>query len=103
MTNHAYSFDASGVIGSEKRRKPYAPSFSMMAASTTEPPVVASTCASGGQGWASHIGTFTGEEAKQAKNSSARACNGRGSLRRVSMPKLPPDVQYREVSATIVS
>ena len=57
------------MIGSEKRRKPYAPSFSMIAASTTEPPVGASTWASGSQVWTGHIGIFTANEAKNASHS----------------------------------
>jgi len=45
-----------------KRTKPYAPSFNMIAARITEPPVGASTCASGSQVWNGHIGTFTAEK-----------------------------------------
>ncbi len=42
----------------------------MIAASTTEPPVGASTCASGSQVWTGHIGTFTAKARKNAPNSS---------------------------------
>ncbi len=44
----------------------------MIAASTAEPPVGASTCASGSQVWTGHIGTFTANATKNAKNSSTR-------------------------------
>src|SRR2546421_4182808 len=90
MTNQAYSLDASGVIGNEKRRKPYAPSFSMIAASTTEPPVGASTCASGSQVCTGHIGTLTENAAKKAKNNQVCAPSRIGSLCQVRMSKLPP-------------
>ncbi len=39
----------------------------MMAANTTEPPVGASTCASGSQVCTGHIGTFTANAAKNAR------------------------------------
>ena len=52
-----------------KRRKPYAPIFSVIAASTTEPPVGASTCASGNQVCTGHIGTLTAKATKKARNS----------------------------------
>ncbi len=61
---------ASGVIGSDRRRKPYPPILSMMAASTTEPPVGASTCASGSQVCTGHIGILTANAARKARNSS---------------------------------
>ena len=75
----------------EKRRKPYAPSFSMMAASTAEPPVGASTCTSGSQVCTGHIGTFTANAAKKAKNSSVCAVRLSGNWCHVAMSKLPPD------------
>ena len=90
MISQAYSREASGAIGMLNRRKPYAPSFSMMAASTTEPPVGASTWASGSQVCTGHIGTFTLKAAKKAKNSSTCAFSGSGSLCQVWMSKLPP-------------
>ncbi len=42
----------------------------MIAASTTEPPVGASTCASGSQVCTGHIGTFTANARKNARNTS---------------------------------
>ncbi len=48
-----------GRIGSEIRMKPYDPSFSMIAASRTDPTVGAAVWASGSQVWRGHIGTFT--------------------------------------------
>ena len=67
MISQSNSRLASGAIGSEKRRKPYPPIFNMMAASTTEPPVGASTCASGSQVCTGNIGTFTANAAKKAR------------------------------------
>ena len=55
------------MIGSEKRRKPYPPIFSMMAARMTEPPVGASTWASGSQVCTGHIGTLTAKASRNAK------------------------------------
>src|SRR6476660_3460152 len=45
------SLDACGSSGNEKRRNPYVPIFSRTLASTTDPAVGASTCASGSQVW----------------------------------------------------
>ena len=67
----------------------------MMAASTTEPPVGASTWASGNQVCTGHIGTFTEKAAKKAKNSSVCACNDKGSLCQAWMSKLPPLLKYK--------
>jgi hypothetical protein len=67
----------------------------MMAASTTEPPVGASTWASGSQVCTGHIGTLTEKAAKKAKNSSVCAFSGSGSLCQVRMSKLPPLLKYR--------
>src|SRR5579875_803375 len=67
-TNGARSAEAFGNIGREKRRNPYPPIFSMMAARITEPAVGASTCASGSQVWTGHIGIFTANEAKKANH-----------------------------------
>ncbi len=67
MISQSSSRLASGAMGRENRRKPYPPIFSMMAASTTEPPVGASTCASGNQVCTGHIGTFTANAAKKAR------------------------------------
>ena len=68
-TNGASSAVANGNIGTEKRRKPYPPIFSSTAASTTEPAVGASTCASGNHVCTGHIGILTANEAKNAIHS----------------------------------
>src|SRR3954468_6971390 len=91
MMNHAHSCDASGAIGIENRRKPYAPSLSMIAASTAEPPVGASTCTSGNQVCTGHIGTFTANAAKKAKKMRICAGSGSGTWYQSSSEKLPPD------------
>src|SRR3954470_9935071 len=57
---------APGKSGTGRRRKPKVPSLSMMLASTTEPAVGASTCASGSQVWNGNIGTFTANARKNA-------------------------------------
>src|SRR6266545_3448820 len=57
----------SGGSGSEKRRKPYVPIFSRTLASTTEPAVGASVCASGSQVWNGNIGTLTANPTKKAQ------------------------------------
>ena len=62
---------ASGSMGNEKRRNPYAPNFSNTLASITLPAVGASTCASGNHVWNGNIGTFTANAAKKAQNSQA--------------------------------
>ncbi len=67
----------------------------MMAASITEPPVGASTCASGSQVCTGHMGTFTANAANMAKNSSVCAVADNGSLCQVSTSKLPPETAYR--------
>ncbi len=61
--------EANGSMGIENRRNPYAPIFSSTPARMTEPAVGASTCASGSQVWTGHIGTFTANEAKNARKS----------------------------------
>ena len=58
----------SGSRGSEKRRKPYVPILSSTLASTTDPAVGASVCASGSQVWNGNIGTFTANPTKNAQN-----------------------------------
>src|ERR1051325_241911 len=95
MMNQAYSCAASGAIGIEKRRKPYAPSFSMIAASTAEPPVGASTCTSGNHVCTGHIGTFTANAAKNAKKIHVCVGSESGNLCHVRMSKLPPLFVYR--------
>ena len=66
--------DASGNIGSEKRRKPYPPILSSTPARITDPAVGASTCASGSQVCTGHIGILTANDAKNARNSQVCAC-----------------------------
>ena len=75
----------------------------MIAASTAEPPVGASTCTSGNQVCTGHIGTLTAKAAKKAKNS--RVCSGRlsGNLYQVARSKLPADLLYRKISAISIS
>ena len=66
-----------------------------MAASTAEPPVGASTWTSGSQVCTGHIGTFTANAAKKAKNTRVWAGPASGSLCQVRMSKLPPALLYR--------
>ena len=62
----------------------------MMAASTAEPPVGASTCTSGNQVWTGHIGILTAKAAKKAsKNAELAAALPAG-------PKNPPKVHLSE-------
>jgi len=75
--------------------KPYAPSFSRIAASTAEPPVGASTCASGSQVCTGHIGTFTENAANRAKNSHTCAVIDSGTRYQSRSAKLPPAWLYR--------
>src|SRR5215470_18011820 len=53
--------------GRENRRKPYVPIFRTTLASTTEPAVGSSVCASGSQVWNGNIGTFTAKPTKNAQ------------------------------------
>src|SRR6516162_9351515 len=98
----AKSWEASGNIGSEKRRKPYSPIFKSMAARITEPAVGASTWASGSQVCTGHIGIFTAKEAKNA--SHAQVCNecGTAVCIRVGM-SLVPAFQYNAMMANSIS
>src|SRR5665647_1150715 len=75
----------------------------MMAASTAEPPVGASTCTSGNHVWTGHIGTLTAKAAKKAKNSSVCGVAPSGSMCQVAISKLPPDLLYRNSSPTSIS
>ena len=59
---------ASGKSGTANRMKPYAPSFSMIAARITEPAVGASVWASGSQVWNGNIGTLIANARKKAMN-----------------------------------
>src|SRR5688572_23664300 len=71
--NGAYSTTALGTIGSTNRYKPYVPSFSSTAASTTEPAVGASVCANGSHVCTGNSGTFTANPAINA--SRIHACS----------------------------
>ncbi len=67
----------------------------MMAASTTEPPVGASTWASGSQVCTGHIGTLTAKAASSA--TKMRTCGVwlSGSACQVAMSKEPPEACHR--------
>ena len=67
----------------------------MMAASTAEPPVGASTCTSGNHVCTGHIGTLTANAAKKAKNSSVCSVALSGMAYHADSSKLPPDWVYR--------
>ena len=67
----------------------------MIAASTTEPPVGASTCASGSQVCTGHIGTLTANAMKNATKISVCASIDSGSACQVAMSKLPPALYQR--------
>ena len=58
---------ASGEMGIAKRIKLYPPSFNIIAASITEPPVGACTWASGSHVWSGHIGILTAKAIKNAR------------------------------------
>src|SRR5881394_141085 len=100
--NGAKSSEATGNIGSEKRRKPYPPIFNRIAARITEPAVGASTCASGSQVCTGHIGSFTAKEAKNA--SQAQVCKLRGTAVciRVGMSVVPA-FQYSAMIASSIN
>ena len=51
-----------------------------MAANTTEPPVGASTCASGNHVCTGHIGTFTANAIRKAMKISICGASGNGNL-----------------------
>src|SRR3954468_10866314 len=97
----AKSCEASGNIGSEKRRKPYPPIFNRIAARITEPAVGASTWASGNQVCTGHIGIFTAKDAKNASHS--HVCNERGTAVciRVGMSVVPA-FQYSAMIASSI-
>src|SRR4030095_12461965 len=61
---------APGNSGRANRMKPYAPSFSMIAARITEPAVGASTWASGSHVWNGNIGTLIAKARKNARNAA---------------------------------
>ena len=66
----------------------------MIAASTTEPAVGASTWASGNQVCTGNIGTLTANAARKAKNSHICSVRSSGSAARSASWKLPP-FRYR--------
>src|SRR6516162_3476850 len=73
--------EASGNRGRQKRSMPYVPILSKMPASTTEPAVGASTCASGSQVWKGNIGTLMAKARKKARNSQVCAAGERERAR----------------------
>ena len=77
--------------------------MSGIAASTAEPPVGASTWASGSQVCTGHIGTFTANARKKAKNSRICGVIASGSLCQARMEKLPPALSYRYRKATSIN
>ena len=66
---------------------PYAPIFSVMAASTTEPPVGASGCASGSHVCTGHIGTLTANAVKKAMKMSTCVLSDSGNWNQSSSAK----------------
>src|SRR3954449_5934690 len=81
--------EASGSIGTEKRRNPYPPIFSSTPARMTDPAVGASTCASGSQVCTGHIGTLTANEAKNASHSHFCKSGGKAWLSAMVISVLP--------------
>jgi hypothetical protein len=74
----------------------------MIAASTTEPAVGASTCASGNQVCTGHIGIFTAKDAKKA--SHAHICRLRGTDEFISVGmSVVPACQYSAMMASNIS
>jgi hypothetical protein len=67
----------------------------MIAASTTEPPVGASTWASGSQVCTGHIGTLTAKAIRKARNSSICAVSGERHLVPVEDRETAADSLYR--------
>src|ERR1700749_2185185 len=98
----AKSCEASGNIGSEKRRKPEPPIFNRIAARIPEPAVGASTWASGNQVCTGHIGIFTAKDAKNA--SHAQVCKERGTLACISVGmSVVPAFQYSAMIASSIN
>src|SRR3954451_11985208 len=79
---------ARGSRGSEKRRKPYVPIFSRTLASTTDPAVGASVCASGSHVWNGNMGTFTAKPRKNAQKTHHWTESGSCSRIKSAMSKL---------------
>src|SRR3954452_15005095 len=93
--------DACGSIGTEKRRKPYAPIFSSTPARMTEPAVGASTCASGSQVWTGHIGTFTAKEAKKASHIQICRLGGKRKASRLGISVVPAARYMARIASSI--
>src|SRR6478752_4687602 len=100
--NGAKYAEACGSIGTEKRRKPYAPIFSSTPARMTEPAVGASTCASGNHVCTGHIGSFTANEAKNASHSHHCISGGNFTVMSVEMSVVPA-CQYIAITASSMS
>ena len=76
-------------MGRLKRRNPYPPIFSVIAARITEPPVGASTCASGSHVCTGHIGTFTANDMNIARKMRTCAVSVSGTWWKSRISKLP--------------
>src|SRR5690625_252654 len=102
----AKAFAASGNVGNIKRKKPYVPIFSKIPAKIIEPPVGASTWASGSHVWKGNMGTFTAKPAKKAKN--IHHCNVVGKLacyastRTSKVRGSKPELMYRDKMTTSI-
>ena len=73
----------------------------MMAARTTDPPVGASTCASGSQVWTGHIGTFTANAIRKARKIMTCSLSVSGSLCQAVISNVPL-LRYRKMMAISV-
>ena len=73
-----------------------------MAASTTEPAVGASTCASGNQVCTGHIGIFTANEAKNASHAHVWRLRGTAVFISVGMSVVPA-FRYSAMMASSIS
>src|SRR5271154_5996962 len=102
-TSGANISDASGNMGSEKRRKPYPPIFKRMPARITEPAVGASTWASGSQVWTGHIGILTAKLAKKASHSQVCIAGGKCAPDSKVTISLVPAYQYMLMIASSIS
>ena len=71
MMYGAAAVAAVGKSGQAKRRKPYVPILRSTPARITEPPVGASTCASGNQVCSGNIGTLIAKASANAANSQS--------------------------------
>src|SRR5258708_39098344 len=94
--------EASGAIGRLKRRKPYPPILSVMAARITEPPVGASTGASGSHVCTGHIGTLTAKDMDMARKINFCAVSVSAARGKSRISKRPLLCWYREMNETSV-